>query len=206
MAERQKAQSGGFGEQEATFESALPPRGGILDYEDVLSEVGRAARLDRADKALDSLTSTPAILTAQNGPDVAAIVVATLATASQHPPRISVAVRKGSKVYGLIQASGFFAVNFVSDDQQAWIERYGVPHEGDPFAGVEYDRGVASGCPVLRGALAFIECKVAQSLDVGDHVLFVADLLDGGSLRDGNPLVRNGSYKPTIDTSENSSV
>jgi len=208
MEERRKAETGAFQEQEITFYSELPPRGGVLEYQEVLEDVGLAARLDRADKALDSLVNTEAVLTAQQEDRVAGITVGTVATASLHPPRLTVAIRREHPACGMVLQSGTFAINFLGEGQEGLSERFAAPHDQalGLLAGVEYTRGVSSGAPILQKALGFVECRVAETLECGDHVVIVADLMDGGSLHDGKPLVSIGRYKPTLDISDHLSV
>lgn len=208
MEERRKAETGAFPEQEITFYSELPPRGGVLEYQDVLDDVGRAARLDRADKALDNMVNTEAVLTAQHGDQVAGLTVGTVATASLHPPRLTVAIRRDHAASDLIRESGTFAINFLDRGQQDLSDRFAalIDEASRPFDGVEYTRGVSSGAPILRRALGFVECQVADTLESGDHLVILADILDGGALRDGQPLISIGRYKPTLDISEHLSV
>lgn len=208
MAEQRKGKSGSFKEQAIEFSAEMPQRGGVLEYVDIVKEIGGAARLDRADKALDAIVSSVAVLTAHRNERTLGIVVATIATASQHPPRISVAVRHHHPIHDLIRQSGFFALNLLERGQTALEDCFTAPPlEGvNQFAGVEYDQGVSSGAPILRGTLAFLECRVASALDTGDHTLFVGDILDGGMLRDGQPMISQGEYKPTADISEGFSV
>lgn len=208
MEERRRAEPGAFPEQEVTFFSELPPRGGVMEYQDVLEDVGRAARLDRADKALDNLVAGVVILTAQHGDRLAGVTVGTLATASLHPPRLSVALRRDHPACDLLLASGTFAVNFLSDEQRSLCDRFAEVMDGTQrlFDKVEYSRGVSSGAPILERALGFVECRVAETLETGDHLLIVADILDGGSLNDGSPLIVHGAYKPTLDISDDLSV
>lgn len=208
MAQHRKATNGSFEEQAVEFSAEVPQRGGILEYVDIVKEVGEAARLDRADKALDALVSSVAVLTAQHDGRTMGIVVATIATASQHPPRISVAVRRQHPIHAMIKESGFFAINLLGSDQRGLEDCFTAPPRAgaSQFAGVEYDQGVSSGAPILRGALAFLECRVSATLETGDHTLFIGDLLDGGTLRDGQPMTSQGEYKPTVDISEGFSV
>lgn len=208
MEERRKAEAGAFPEQEIIFYSELPPRGGVVEYEDVLEDVGRASRLDRADKAFDQLVAGTVVVTAQQGDRIAGLTAYTVATASRRPPRLSVALRRDHPACELLVASGSFAVNFLGDEQQSLADRFA--EDADPairaFDEVEYTRGVSSGAPLLLPALGFVECRVVETLETGDHLLIVADILDGGSLNDGKPLIAIGKYKPTVDISDNLSV
>jgi len=47
---------------------------------------------------------------------------------------------------------------------------------------------MATGCPILRQALAWFECEVEGGIPVGDHALVVARVIDGGQIAAGDPL------------------
>jgi flavin reductase (DIM6/NTAB) family NADH-FMN oxidoreductase RutF len=57
----------------------------------------------------------------------------------------------------------------------------------DKLAGVPH-RTMATGCPILRDALAWYECEVEGGLPTGDHTLVVARVTDGGQIAHGKPL------------------
>jgi flavin reductase (DIM6/NTAB) family NADH-FMN oxidoreductase RutF len=57
----------------------------------------------------------------------------------------------------------------------------------DKLQGVDYAT-MATGCPVLREALAWFECEVEGGIPAGDHTLVVARILDGGQINTGKPL------------------
>ena len=47
-----------------------------------------------------------------------------------------------------------------------------------------------NGSPVLDGALAFIECKVAETFTAGDHTLFIGSIVEAKLLKeDTDPLI-----------------
>ena len=48
--------------------------------------------------------------------------------------------------------------------------------------------GPATGSPVLESALGWVECRVQGSLPSGDHILFVAEVVEAGQNHDGTPL------------------
>ena len=46
--------------------------------------------------------------------------------------------------------------------------------------------GPETGCPILEGAAAFVECRVAQLIDIGgDHDLLVGEVVNAGILKPG---------------------
>ena len=59
-----------------------------------------------------------------------------------------------------------------------------------PFANASearFDR-TQHGTPVLHGALAYLECRLQNAQDAGDHTIFIAEVEDI-VLRPGEPLL-----------------
>lgn len=63
----------------------------------------------------------------------------------------------------------------------------GQPLVVDKLAGVEH-KTLATGCPILRAALAWFECEVEGGIPTGDHTLVIARVTDGGQISQGKPL------------------
>ncbi|MBA3644487.1 MAG: flavin reductase family protein, partial [Chloroflexia bacterium] len=49
-------------------------------------------------------------------------------------------------------------------------------------------RTSANGVPVLADALGYIVCRVADHIDAGDSVLFVAEVVEAAVFADASPL------------------
>lgn len=81
----------------------------------------------------------------------------------------------------LIRASGVFVVNFVPASWEEVIFYCGRTsgRHVDKFAGSKLRKSEANmiKAPYLTEALGFMECKVIQEMPVGDHILFIAEVL-----------------------------
>lgn len=56
----------------------------------------------------------------------------------------------------------------------------------DKMDNADWTPGPATGCPILAGAAAFIECRMAQLVDIGgDHDLLVGEVVNAGILKPG---------------------
>ena len=71
---------------------------------------------------------------------------------------------------------------------------------GDKFEGVSYKVG-ANGAPILDGALAFLECKVTQKIDGGDHTIYIGEIEQAETkTAEGKPLLFfRGGYRELGD-------
>ena len=100
---------------------------------------------------------------------------------SAEPPQIAVALNKENLTHEFVQSSRVFSVSVLGESaDMKLIGRFGFRsgRELDKFADTEHFIG-ATGAPVVtEGAVAWFECKLVSSLDVGSHSIFVGQVVD----------------------------
>ncbi len=113
---------------------------------------------------------------------VAAATVNWVTQASFEPPLLAVGVKADSGAHAIIKESKTFALNILGKGQEAMafsffkpLERDGNTIGGEPFS------SSGSGAPVLANAHAFLVCKLVETVEIGDHSLFVGEVVDAGS-------------------------
>ncbi|MCX8200153.1 MAG: flavin reductase family protein [Candidatus Micrarchaeota archaeon] len=93
------------------------------------------------------------------------------------PPMFGVAISKKRFTWQLIEKSRAFAINLVSAEMkgQAIICGTKSGKDTDKFklAGLKKEKGKLT--VIVGDAPASIECKVVESVEAGDHVLFVGE-------------------------------
>lgn len=127
-------------------------------------------------------------ITSRNGNDVNAMVGNWLTQVSFEPRFIMFALAKKAYSHGLIAQGGVFAVNiFKKEDQEAMMPfTKARAKRPDKMDSAVWTPGPVTGCPVLEGAAAFLECRVAQLIDVGgDHDLLVGEVVNAAILKEG---------------------
>jgi len=90
---------------------------------------------------------------------------------SLEPPLVALCPSRSSSSWPLIQRSGAFCANVMSEDQEDVCRLFAVKG-ADKFAGVGWTPGV-TGSPVLADVLAWVECHIAAVHDGGDHTIVV---------------------------------
>ena len=122
------------------------------------------------------------VLTAQ-GKDgtVAAATVNWVTQVSFTPPLVVVGVKADSGAHAVIKDAGVFALNVLGKGQQAAAFAFFKPvnHEGDRINGEAFRAG-STGSPILASVPAFVECKLVDTLEKGDHSIFVGEVVDAG--------------------------
>jgi flavin reductase (DIM6/NTAB) family NADH-FMN oxidoreductase RutF len=110
----------------------------------------------------------------------------TLNWASQlsfNPKLLGVAVENEAVTAELIAEGGAFSLCILDREDRAIVRKFTKPVEVEAGAstlnGFPFHDGV-TGVPILDQAVAYVECRVRQTLDLGDHKLFVGEVVDAG--------------------------
>ena len=114
------------------------------------------------------------------------ITVSAFCSVSLEPPMVLICIEKATVSHYAFEESGVFVVNILRDSQSLASERFAAPFV-DKFEEIEFDHGIG-GVPILKDALASLECRLTFSYHGGDHSIFVGQV-ENVIVRDGDPLV-----------------
>jgi styrene monooxygenase reductase component len=101
------------------------------------------------------------------------MTISSFTSISLDPATVLVSLRPG-RTHALIRRSGWFGVSVLGGDQEPWSHHFSGRLQGE--LDVAWD--MKARVPVLRDALAWFECEVDSALQVHDHTLFVARVMD----------------------------
>jgi 3-hydroxy-9,10-secoandrosta-1,3,5(10)-triene-9,17-dione monooxygenase reductase component len=127
------------------------------------------------------------VVTAVSSDGPAGMTCQSFCALSLDPPLILVCPGKSSTSWPRIESAGTFCVNVLAEDQEELCRTFATKGT-DKFAGVGWTAGPFTGAPVLAGGLAWMECRMEQLHDAGDHVIVVGRVLDLQA-REGRPLL-----------------
>lgn len=116
----------------------------------------------------------------------AASTLTWLSQCSFHPPLLMIGVQRESRMHSAIESSGVIAVHFLARGQQDIAERFFRPpseEHGPRLHGILWEPGPETGAPVLADAPAWLEGRVTDRVERGDHSVFVCEVVNAG-LRD----------------------
>jgi flavin reductase (DIM6/NTAB) family NADH-FMN oxidoreductase RutF len=110
---------------------------------------------------------------------VAAATVNWVTQASFDPPLVAVGVKKDSGAHGIVKEARAFALNVLGKGQQGLAFKFfkSLAREGDTIGGEKFARGT-SGAPLLASTSAAIECKLVETIERGDHSIFLGEVVD----------------------------
>lgn len=143
--------------------------------------------------ALGAFATGVTVITTRGEDHAYGMTANAFSSVSLDPPLILVCAKTGAEGSEHIERNGVFAVNILAAEQEP-LSRYfsskDRPRGGDAFGEVDH-RTVATGSPVLEGVVGYLDCRLQESRTVGDHDIFIGEVvaLEAG---DRAPLLFHG--------------
>ncbi|MDO8251288.1 MAG: flavin reductase [Rhodoferax sp.] len=94
---------------------------------------------------------------------------------SLEPPLVLFSLRKASSLVSAFSEADAFAINILSQRQDALSGRFASSKIADKFEGVSWRSGPL-GMPIIEDCLASFECSVHARHDAGDHYIFIGEV------------------------------
>ena len=146
------------------------------------------SRTNPAIQALGRVVGALCVVLARkgDGPEAigGAMVASWVSQASFSPPGFTVAVAKDRAMESLLHVGDCFTLNVLAAGKESGpMKRFlqPFPPGADRLAGLELE-ATPSGQPLLLEALAWLEARVSQRMECGDHWLLYAEALSGDLL------------------------
>jgi len=114
------------------------------------------------------------------------------------PPRFASCCNKDNYTAKFIQQSGAFSVSVLHESTDPEIiSRFGYKSgkDFDKMAGMNLKYGETGVPIVLNDCIAFLECKVIQTVDVGTHLMFVGELVQAEVIDDTKSAITYLQYR-----------
>jgi flavin reductase (DIM6/NTAB) family NADH-FMN oxidoreductase RutF len=114
---------------------------------------------------------------------------------SFEPKWIGIGVEREAFTHELIAAAGVFSINLIDREDRAIVRKFTKPVAVDLAARTlnefAYLDGPITGAPVLAQAVAYLECEVRQPVEIGNHTLFLGEIVNAAFLKaEDTPILR----------------
>jgi flavin reductase (DIM6/NTAB) family NADH-FMN oxidoreductase RutF len=141
------------------------------------------------------------VITTAAGQELQGMTANAVASLSLDPVMVLICVEKSTHTHRLLEAGGVFTVNILGEHQEdvsRTFARRAEPEAGS-LRGVPFVFG-KTGSPRLEDCLAFLECRISNALDGGDHTIFLGEVVAEGIVNDVKPLMFfRGKYRSLTD-------
>ena len=129
-------------------------------------------------KALDTFPYGVYIVTCRAPSGMNGLTVAWAMQVSLDPALVAIAVHQKWHSHRILSDGNYFIVHVLAENQAALGKFFGTTHgwNTDKFENVECKPGI-SDIPVVAGCKAVIECKKIREWAVGDHTLFIGEVV-----------------------------
>jgi len=141
-------------------------------------------------QAMRAWTTGVTVVTAIHEGQRYGMTVNSFTSLSLEPPLISVSLKQLTHTHELVQKSGEFAVTILSESQSDISDRFAgkIPDIEDRFAGVPTETLLID-APLLKGGTAYFNCRVTDSIPIGENTLFIAEVVAAQVKGENDPLV-----------------
>ncbi len=140
------------------------------------------------------------IISAQTKEKKNGYVANTAFQVTAEPSQLAVSCNKDNLSVQIIAESGFFSVSVLDQDaSKEIIGRFGYNSgkKMDKFKETQFFES-PQGIPVVtEDCVAWFTCKVVKTVDVGTHLLFIGEVLDGDLLEKGKTPLTYDYYRKT---------
>ncbi len=141
-------------------------------------------------QALGQFATGVTIVTAVNGSKgPVGITANSFNSVSLDPPMVLWSLSNDSSSKDAFTSAAHFCVHVLTSDQQFLSERFACSGT-DKFVDVNWTQGIGD-LPLLTEFSARFQCRTAHQYPVGDHIVFVGEVLEF-AMRDKRPLVFHG--------------
>ena len=142
-------------------------------------------------KALHKLGYGLYVVSSRKGDELNGQIANTVFQITSEPPTIAVSINKNNLTHEFIKESKVMAVSVISQDTPlSFIGHFGFKsgRDIDKFEGINYKIGETQVPVITDNALAYLEARVIQEVDVGTHTIFIGELVGADVLREGEPM------------------
>lgn len=156
---------------------------------------------DAFKEALRRWASGVTVVTSRSGKRMHGMTVSAFSSVSADPPLVLVCANQSSITHGIIEEGGVFVVNILASHQQEISNVFASSElEDSRLERVSWTAG-STGAPLIDGALASLECRVASAHREGSHTIYVGRV-EAVHGTDAEPLVYfRGGYRSLHDPS-----
>lgn len=129
-------------------------------------------------QAMRGWASGVTVVTTVNDGKWKGMTASAFSSVSADPPLVLVCVKQSLYTHELLEKSGVFAINILSDEQLEIGKLFAgmYPEIEDRFEGKNCTTA-ETGSPIFEDSLSWFDCKIKSSYQEGDHTIFVGEVL-----------------------------
>lgn len=127
------------------------------------------------------------VVASRKGDQLNGQIANTVFQITSEPPTVAVSINKNNLTWEFIQESRVFTVSILCQDTPlSFIGHFGFKsgRDIDKLDGINYQIGQTKAPVVIDNAVAYLEAKLTNEMDLGTHTIFVGQIMDADVLND----------------------
>lgn len=140
-----------------------------------------APNVETINKVMWAIPNALCLVGSRSGDEWNAMTQSWVTQVAMEPVLVGIAVDATAVTNRLIRAGGSFTVNLWDQGDTKVFVKFSKPavKEGNALNGRPIREGI-TGAPIFRDAVAYIECRVTDTFELGSHDLFIGEVVDAG--------------------------
>ena len=141
-------------------------------------------------KTLGTFTTGVTIITTHHDGEDFGFTANSFTSVSLDPPLVLFCIKEDATFISGLRKSGVFGVNILAYHQEPISNKFANPAllNDQRFADTESTLSNLK-CPKIRGAIAYLDCKVTETMRSGDHFIVIGQVANFERLSDSSPLL-----------------
>jgi flavin reductase (DIM6/NTAB) family NADH-FMN oxidoreductase RutF len=108
---------------------------------------------------------------------------------------VAIAIHGNRQSIPMLKEDGAFVVNLIGEGQEGVAKTFYGPAESgyNKLESQTVTDSPATGSPVLRGILGYVDCKIVNTIETGNHILFIGEVKAAAIVEDKQILTGTNS-------------
>ncbi|MBV7699686.1 flavin reductase family protein [Streptomyces sp. TRM70350] len=150
--------------------------------------------------------ATGVIVLSVGGDNIHGMTANAFSSVSLEPPKVLCCVSHSAVMHKSIISAQHFGISVLGAEQEHLARHFADknrPLGHEQFSGFDWTPGPVTRSPLMKGALAWLECELAEYHDSGDHSIFIGDVVNASSSAGtAGLLFFNGEFQPISSITE----
>ncbi len=140
--------------------------------------INKRIKQEELKQAMRSWVTGVAIVTGYNEGQIHGMTANSFNSIALSPPTVLIALRQHTRTRHLVMEGGVFGISILNTYQSEIAKRFaGLIKQDQPrFEHLDIF-SLVTGAPLIKGSLAFLDCRVVDSADVGETTVFFGEVL-----------------------------
>jgi flavin reductase (DIM6/NTAB) family NADH-FMN oxidoreductase RutF len=147
--------------------------------------------------------ATGVIVLSVGGENIHGMTANAFSSVSLDPPTVLCCVSRSAVMHGAVTAQRRFGVSVLGAQQEELARHFADrkrPLGAEQFRAIDWTPGTLTQAPLLRGALAWLECELTEVHASGDHSIFLGKVVSSSSGRGRSGLLFFDGRFQRVDT------